>query len=136
MTPQFSYKTINGKEYIFDIVRKKHVMLTKEEWVRQQLIHYLIVVKKYPTSLLSVEKQILVGTRKRRYDLVVYKQDIPWMIVECKEEGEKLNEAVLQQVLAYSSIMKLHFVAISNGHEVFCYDIQQSTWIEGFPDYV
>ena len=119
MRPNFKYKTIDEQECIFDVVRKKYVVLTKEEWVRQQLIHYLINKKNIPASLLSVEKQILVGGRKRRYDLVVYKNDIPWMIVECKEETETLNEAVLQQVLSYTSTMKVHFVCLSNGKQVF-----------------
>jgi hypothetical protein len=96
----------------------------------------LINKKNIPVSLLSVEKQILVGGRKRRYDLVVYKNDIPWMIVECKEEAETLHDAVLQQVLSYTSVMKVKFVCLSNGRQVFCYDIQNSSWFEGFPDYV
>jgi len=136
MRPNFKYKTIDEQECIFDVVRKKYVVLTKEEWVRQQLIHYLINKKNIPASLLSVEKQILVGGRKRRYDLVVYKNDIPWMIVECKEETETLNEAVLQQVLSYTSTMKVHFVCLSNGKQVFCYNVQESSWFQGFPDYI
>lgn len=136
MQPNFKYKTIDEQECIFDVVRKKYVVLTKEEWVRQQLIHYLINKKNIPPSLLSVEKQILVGGRKRRYDLVVYKNDIPWMIVECKEETETLNEAVLQQVLSYTSTMKVHFVCLSNGKQVFCYNVQESSWFQGFPDYI
>jgi hypothetical protein len=135
MQPNFKYKMIDEQECIFDVVRKKYVVLTKEEWVRQQLIHYLINKKNIPVSLLSVEKQILVGGRKRRYDLVVYKNDIPWMIVECKEETETLHDAVLQQVLSYTSVMKVKFVCLSNGKQVFCYDIQNSSWFEGFPDY-
>lgn len=136
MQPNFKYKTIDEQECIFDVVRKKYVVLTKEEWVRQQLIHYLINKKNIPASLLSVEKQILVGGRKRRYDIVVYKNDIPWMIVECKEETETLNEAVLQQVLSYTSTMKVHFVCLSNGKQVFCYNVQESSWFQGFPDYI
>lgn len=135
MAANFTYKQIEGKECVFDIIRKKYVVLTKEEWVRQQIIHYLVDVKLIPKSLLSVEKQIVVGGRKRRYDLVVYKNDEPWMIVECKEENEPLNQHVLQQVLSYTSIMKVNYVAITNGERVFCYDIQQNSWAEGFPNY-
>ena len=135
MPSNFKYKNLDNQEYIFDVVRKKYVVLTKEEWVRQQIIHYLVDVKMIPKSLMSVEKQIVVGGRKRRYDLVVYKNDEPWLIVECKEENEPLNQHVLQQVLSYTSTMKVCFVAITNGAQICCYDIQQNVWSDGFPDY-
>ena len=74
------------KESIFDEVRKQWVVLTPEEWVRQNFLQYLIQVKKYPASLIAVEKEILLGDIKKRFDIVVYdKNHQPLMIIECKE---------------------------------------------------
>ena len=127
---------MDGKEYVFDIIRKKHVVLTQEEWVRQQLIHYLVHNKSYPAILMSVEKQIQVGSTKKRYDLVVYKQDQPWLLLECKAEHTLLNEVVLQQILAYKSVLPVAYLSISNGKQIFSYSVKDQHWLEGFPEYV
>jgi hypothetical protein len=123
------------KTYVFDPIRKKYVVLTAEEWVRQQLLVHLITVKKYPSTLLSVEKQLLVGTRKRRYDIVVYKFDKPWLIIECKRDTEILNDNVLQQILSYNSALSVSFLVVCNGNELFCYDTKQQSWHTQLPNY-
>ena len=123
------------KTYVFDPIRKKYVVLTAEEWVRQQLLVHLITVKKYPSSLLSVEKQLLVGTRKRRYDIVVYKLDKPWLIIECKRDTEILNDNVMQQILSYNSALCVSFLVVCNGKELFCYDTKQHSWQNQLPNY-
>ncbi len=125
-----------GKEYIYDIIRKKDIILTPEEWVRQQLIHYLIDKKNYPPSLFSIEKQIKIGTLKKRYDIVIYKKDTPWLIIECKAETETLNPNTIQQILAYNSQLKASFLALSNGKEIKVYDVIQKKWDNFFPDYI
>ena len=125
----------DDKEYIYDIIRKKDVVLTPEEWVRQQIIHYLIEKKNYPPSLFSVEKQLTIGTLKKRYDIVIYKVDIPWLIIECKSETEKLNTSTIQQILAYNSQLKASFLALSNGKEVKVYNIAKDNWGNSFPDF-
>lgn len=127
---------IEGLEKIFDPVRKKYVVLTPEEWVRQQIIVHLIHSLNYPASLLSIEKQIKVNQRNRRYDLVVYKDDNPWLIVECKAEQEPLNASVLSQLLAYNSSLKAKYLAISNGKEIHCYDLELKQWHTQLPNYI
>lgn len=124
----FRIEQKEGKDYIFDRVRKKFVFLSPEEWVRQQFLHYLIEVKQYPPALLSIEKQIKLGQRVRRYDIVVYKQETPWLLVECKQEQEVLSPAVLQQILSYNSELKVAYLVITNGHEVHCYSVQEAAW--------
>jgi hypothetical protein len=125
----------DGKEYIYDCIRKKDVLLTPEEWVRQQIIQYLLDKKDYPASLFSVEKQIKVGTLKKRYDIVVYQQDQPWLLVECKSETEKLNTDTVQQILAYNSQLKVSYLVLTNGKEVKVYDTEKDSWSSQFPEY-
>ena len=132
---QFKRKYENGKEYIFDRNRKKFVVLTAEEWVRQQVLDYLMRVLYYPPSVISVERQIRVGNLKRRYDIVVFYAAQPWLIIECKSEFENLNEVVLGQILAYNSSLQVKFLTVTNGHDVMTYQIGKQTWKAGFPPY-
>ena len=132
---RFKTKTENGKTYIFDANRKKYVVLTDEEWVRQNILFYLVHEMKYPQSLISVEKQIKVGSRNRRYDIVVYKETIPWLIIECKRESEALNQQVLSQLLSYNSTLQVAYLTITNGKQVMTYNIVQQKWDPSFPNY-
>jgi len=125
-----------GKDYIYDIIRKKEVVLTPEEWVRQQIIHYLINKKNYPPSLFSIEKQIKIGTLKKRYDIVAYKNEAPWLIIECKAETEPLNTHTIQQILSYNSQLKASYLALTNGKEIKIYDVRLKKWETEFPDYL
>jgi len=108
-------KEENGKELIFDEIRKLWVRLTPEEWVRQNFLQYLIQVKHYPASLIAVETEIRLNDLRKRCDIIVYKEGKPWMIVECKEMNEPLNESVLQQVLRYNSSIPSVYIVITNG---------------------
>lgn len=132
---RFKTKTENGKTYIFDSNRKKYVVLTDEEWVRQNILFYLVHEMKYPQSLISVEKQIKVGSRNRRYDIVIYKESIPWLIIECKRESEVLNQQVLSQLLSYNSTLQVAYLTITNGKQVMTYDIAQRSWNNSFPTF-
>ncbi|HOZ52293.1 MAG TPA: type I restriction enzyme HsdR N-terminal domain-containing protein [Chitinophagaceae bacterium] len=132
---RFKTKTENGKTYIFDSNRKKYVVLTDEEWVRQNILFYLVHEMKYPQSLISVEKQIKVGSRNRRYDIVIYKETIPWLIIECKRESEVLNQQVLSQLLSYNSTLRVAYLTITNGKQVMTYDIAQRSWNNSFPTF-
>ena len=132
---RFKTKTENGKTYIFDSNRKKYVVLTDEEWVRQNILFYLVHEMKYPQSLISVEKQIKVGSRNRRYDIVIYKETIPWLIIECKRESEVLNQQVLSQLLSYNSTLQVAYLTITNGKQVMTYDIAQRSWNNSFPTF-
>jgi len=135
--PSFKIKTINNKSHIFDNIRKKWILLTPEEWVRQNIIAYLLQTLQYPSSLLSVEKEIVVNDLKRRCDIVVYANDIPWMIIECKEQTVPLNEKVLTQILQYNIALNVQYLIISNGNNTYGWKIvnQQAEMIETFPEY-
>ncbi len=112
-------KTEADREYIFDGLRKRWVMLTPEEWVRQNFLQYMIRVKKYPASLIAVEKEISLVDLKKRFDIVLYKNAQPWMIVECKETAVALDRKVLDQVLRYNMSLKVPYLVITNGS--YCY---------------
>jgi hypothetical protein len=114
--PAFRIKKQNDKEFIFDGLRKKWLLLTPEEWVRQNFIQYLIQVKNYPSSLIALEKEIMLGELKKRFDVLVYNKDHrPWMMIECKGPDIKLNDSVLQQVLRYNISVPVEFMIITNG---------------------
>lgn len=105
-----------GRDFIFDSFRKKWVVLTPEEWVRQNFLAYLVQVKNYAPSLIAVEKEIQLGDIKQRYDIVVFdKSARPFMLVECKEMGVELTPAVLNQALRYNTTMQVPYVVITNG---------------------
>ena len=109
-------KNENDKEFIFDEVRKRWVILTPEEWVRQNFLQYLIYIKKYAATLIAIEKEIKLSDVKKRFDIVVYDAAAkPWMIIECKEMNVALNKQVLDQVLRYNIAMQVPYLVITNG---------------------
>lgn len=133
----FKIKKDKGKEIIFDECRKQWVLLTPEEWVRQNFLQFLIQEKLYPASLISVEREIMLGDLKKRFDIVIYKNSRPWMIVECKEMQVRLNEAVIKQILNYNIILQVEFLVITNGTSTFALHLQQGKfeWLKNLPDY-
>ena len=115
--PDFRIKKENGKEFIFDALRKKWIMLTPEEWVRQNFVQYLLQEKKYPASLIAMEKEIRLGELKKRFDILVYDNNHqPWMMIECKAATIKLDDAVLQQILRYNITIPVPYIIITNGN--------------------
>ena len=114
--PQFRMKMENGKQYIFDAIRKTWLLLTEEEWVRQNFVSYLTSTLKYPSTIIALEKEIALNDLKKRFDILVYdRQHQPWMLVECKEPKVALNEDVLQQVLRYNISVPVQYIIITNG---------------------
>lgn len=110
-------KKENGKQYIFDSLRKIWLLLTEEEWVRQNFVNYLITQLNYPSTVIAIEKEILLNDLKKRFDILVYnKQHQPWMLVECKEPKVSLSEDVLQQVLRYNISVPVEYIVITNGN--------------------
>jgi len=126
----FRIKKTLGKEFIFDEVRRRWVTLTPEEWVRQNFLQYLVRVKNYPGALLSVEKLVNVGELRKRCDIVVYKADRPWMIVECKEMNADLNLPVLEQILRYNIGHQVQYLVITNGNNNIAFQLTGDSFIE------
>ncbi len=134
----FKIKSNNGKDQVFDPFRKIWVVLTPEEWVRQNILQYLIQSCKYPSSLIAVEKSIQLGELTKRFDIVVYKNDAPWMIIECKEAKVKLDETTMLQILQYQQALTAQYLFISNGHETLGAKIESGKLhaLQNFPDYL
>lgn len=117
----FKLKDQDGKLYILDPVRRKYVMLTPEEWVRQNCLHYLRDVKKYPVSLLSVERGFKVNNLNLRYDLVAFnKQAKPILLVECKAPDVKIDQTTFNQIAAYNLELNVPYLMVTNGLEHYC----------------
>jgi hypothetical protein len=115
--PKFKMKNENGRQYIFDSIRKVWLLLTEEEWVRQNFVNYLITQLKYPSAVIAIEKEISLNDLKKRFDILVYdKQHKPWMLIECKEPKVNLSEDVLQQVLRYNISVPAEYIVITNGN--------------------
>lgn len=120
--PAFRIKKEDGKEFIFDQLRKKWLILTPEEWVRQNFVQYLLQEMKYPGTLIAVEKEISLGEVKKRFDILIYNKDHqPWMMIECKEMNVPLDESVLQQLLRYHISIPVTYLVITNGKECFAW---------------
>ena len=131
-------KLKDGRDTIFDEVRKKWILLTPEEWVRQNFLQYLLLVKKYPASLIAVEKEIQLNDLKKRFDIVVYHQNSqPWMVIECKEMNVALDEKVLDQVLRYNIHLQVKYIVITNGYycHIFNTNNNQLTTVNAIPDF-
>lgn len=125
--PNFKIKEENGKELIYDKIRKSWIVLTPEEWVRQNVVEYLVQEKKYPVTLFAIEKEISVGELKKRFDIVVYKETMPWLIIECKQMDIALNNQVATQVLTYNSSVKAKYICITNGSESFLWEFNSNS---------
>lgn len=124
MFPELKYPSFNvrlkegGKDKIqvFDTIRKKWLLLTPEEWVRQHVVNFFITYYNYPASLISLEKEIELNGIKKRYDVVVYTKELkPFIIVECKAPGVDLTAEVLDQAARYNLILNVEYVFITNG---------------------
>ena len=120
----FRIKTENGKQVIFDDIRKKFVALTPEEWVRQHFIQFLNREKRYPGSLMAVEKKVNVNGHPRRFDLLIYRRDgQPLLIAEFKAPGVKISQDTFDQVVRYNMALQVEFVVVSNGLQHFACQI-------------
>jgi len=118
--PVFKLKKEKDVEFIFDAIRKQWLVLNEEEWVRQNFVQYLVQMLHYPAAFIAIEKEIMLGELKKRFDVLVYDKDHrPWMMIECKATVINLNDAVLQQVLRYNISVPVSFLIITNGHYTF-----------------
>jgi len=120
--------------YIFDFIRKKWLVLTPEEWVRQHLLNYLVSEKKFPVSVISIEKELYLNDLRKRYDVVVYDNQMqPSLIIECKAPYIALDRSVVSQALHYNLTVKAKFLMISNGMSDLVFNAENEV-IE-LPDY-
>ncbi len=106
----------SGKTMVYDALRKKHVLLTPEEEVRQKLIIYLLQAKKVPAGLIAIERGLKINGMIKRFDLVIYNQSgEPHLAIECKAPSVALTQSTLQQLATYNLHLKAEFLMVSNG---------------------
>ncbi|MDI3527215.1 MAG: hypothetical protein PWR03_1398 [Tenuifilum sp.] len=135
---QFRIKKQNGNRLIFDIVRKRFIALTPEEWVRQHIIHYLVYDLNVPIGLIGVEVGFNYNKVNHRADIVVYNREgFPLMIVECKAPSVEISQDVVDQICRYNYILQAEYLLISNGikHIVLQVDTENK-WkvLDNFPN--
>ena len=117
----FNIKTEKDVNYVFDIIRKKWLLLTPEEWVRQHTVQFLIQEKKYPTSLIALERGLAVHSRKKRFDVLVFNTEgEPILLVECKRPGVKINQEVFDQIALYNAVFHAKILLVTNGLNHLC----------------
>ena len=143
MDHSFSIKTklVNSKEYLFDELRKKWILSTPEEEVRQQFWKYLHFKKKYPVSLMAIEKTIAFNGKNKRFDLLIYDRNgNPNIIVECKARNTRINELTLDQILSYQYKISAKYLILTNGEKTYCLEIdlteKKVIYLEDIPQYV
>lgn len=125
--PDFKIKQETGRDKIFDPLRKRWLVLTPEEWVRQNFVQYLIQVLHYPASLIGMEKEIKVGDRRKRFDIIVCNRNAePWMLVECKAMEVPLSTTVVDQALLYHQTVQGNYLVITNGVFTQCFMLKPS----------
>ena len=138
--PEYPFKIQKeaGKDCIFDPLRKTWVVLTPEEWVRQNFIQYLIQVRQYPASLIAIEKTIQLGELKKRFDIIVYKNEAAWILIECKEANVPLTEKTLEQILQYQQVIEASYLVMTNGHTTYGAKIETGKlhYLQSLPDYI
>ena len=115
-TYQFKIKSSENKQLIFDTLRKKYVVLTPEEWVRQNFVQYLINEKNYPISMIAVEKQLTINTLKKRFDILIFNSDgSSKIIVECKAPNIKISQDTFDQIARYNLKLNADYLVVTNG---------------------
>ncbi|SEF55750.1 type I restriction enzyme HsdR N-terminal domain-containing protein [Parabacteroides chinchillae] len=129
-----------GKRMILDIVRRKYVALTPEEWVRQHFVNYLFTTKGFPHELLANEVSIKLNNTSKRCDTVIYNRFlIPLMIIEYKAPHIEITKEVFDQIARYNMALKVEYLTVSNGIHHFCckinYNTQTYTFLEDIPEY-
>jgi hypothetical protein len=135
---QLNIKTEENTRKVWDIVRKKWIVLTPEEYVRQALLHYFTNTMQYPVGLIAVEKQVKYGSLIKRYDIIVHnRQQQPWLLVECKAPEITIGQSTVQQLLQYHSQIPCPYWLLSNGIESHCARVQGENieWLAQLPEY-
>jgi len=140
-TYSFNIKFKEQRKYIFDFIRKKYVLLTPEEWVRQNFLKYLVEEKKYPASLIAVEKEFKLNKLSKRSDVVVYNRlGQPFLIVECKATTVKIDQKVFDQIARYNMKLNVEYLVVTNGLEHYCCKIdlenQNYCFLKDFPEFI
>lgn len=136
----FRYKDLNGKKALFDILRKKFVVITPEEWVRQHFVHFLINYLNYPKSLIKVESGVNYNKLSGRSDILVYDRDGKvFMLIECKAPTVEITNKVFEQASRYNLNYKAGYLVVTNGIKHFCCSIAHESgaykYLDNLPEF-
>ncbi|WP_447637247.1 type I restriction enzyme HsdR N-terminal domain-containing protein [Flavobacterium microcysteis] len=137
---QFRFKNSEGKISIFDEIRRKFIILTPEEWVRQHVVQYLLQEKKYPKSYINVEKVIKLNGLIKRYDVVVFQPNGKlFLLVECKSADIVINQTTFDQIARYNMALESEYLMVTNGlNHYFCqmdYQSEKYNFLKELPDF-
>ena len=140
-TYEFRFKNTQNQLYIFDVVRKKFVVLQPEEWVRQHMIRFLNKNKKYPISHINVEKKLMVNKISKRYDIVVFNPDGSIkLVVECKAPSIEINQETFDQIARYNYSLNAEYLTVTNGLRHIYYkidkDLEKYIFLKEIPAYI
>ena len=129
-----------GRRQVFDVLRRRYVALTPEEWVRQHFVHFLIVYKGYPKGLLANEVELRVGEKRLRCDTLLYNRVMqPQMIVEYKAPDVAITQRVFDQITVYNLLLHVDYLVVSNGRQHYCcrmdYEQQSYTFLHDIPEW-
>lgn len=135
----FRFKNSENKPLAFDDIRKKFVVLTPEEWVRLHVVQFLIIEKKFPKSLINVEKQLKINNITKRYDVVVFNSDGSiFLIVECKAPSIPITQITFDQIARYNLTLRAEYLMVTNGLEhYFCqmdFENQRYVFLKDIPE--
>jgi hypothetical protein len=137
---EYSVKKDEGKVWIFDIIRKRFIVLTPEEWVRQHFVNFIISVLNYPKALMKIETGLVYNKLNKRSDIIVHdRRGSPWMVIECKAPDQKLSQQTLEQAAMYNASLKAKYIAVTNGLMHLCSEInwreRKTILLNEFPSY-
>ena len=136
----FRFKNSENKVSIFDEIRKKFIILTPEEWVRQNVVQYLLQEKKYPKSYINVEKLIKVNDLSKRYDVIVYQPNGEiFLLIECKAPEIKIAQETFNQIARYNLTLKANYLMVTNGvNHYFCqmdFENEKYNFLKELPEF-
>ncbi|WP_430400596.1 type I restriction enzyme HsdR N-terminal domain-containing protein [Flavobacterium sp.] len=139
-TYSFRFKNSENKVSIFDSIRKKFILLTPEEWVRQHVVEFLLNEKKYPKSLINVEKVVKVNGMNKRYDVIVFNSDGSiFLLIECKAPEVKIDQKTFDQIARYNLILNAQYLMVTNGlNHYFCemdFENEKYTFLKELPEF-
>lgn len=137
----FRFKNSENKIAVFDEIRKKFVILTPEEWVRQHVVQFLLTDKKYPKSYINVEKVLKINGITKRYDAVVFKPDGSiFLLIECKAPEVPISQNTFDQIARYNMTLKADYLMVTNGlNHYFCrmdFENEQYQFLRDLPDFI
>lgn len=137
----FRFKNTDNKISVFDEIRRKFIILTPEEWVRQHVVRFLLEEKKYPKSYVNVEKIVKINGLTKRYDVVVFQPDGSiFLLVECKAPGITISQSTFDQIARYNMSLNAIHMMVTNGlNHYFCqmdYEQEKYFFLQDLPEYI